>query len=136
MPDTGGNGCEIDAAGDIGTTTDPPIGVDMGCPAGTAADSPKCQPGNESDYGIAASKKLDHFWTRSDFNNQDFALGATNALYEMNGTPVRDKNNRVEWALLGRTRRSDKAAEFWGLADTKARCASIKRLMPIEKVTE
>jgi hypothetical protein len=103
---------------------------------GGVADSPKCQPGNSADFGIHASTSLDHFWTRSDFNNQDFPLGSTDPLYEMNGTPVRDKNNRVEWTLLGRTRLGAKAAEFWGLADTKARCAMIKRLMPIEKVTE
>src|SRR4051794_24859571 len=42
--DTGGNGCEIDAAGD--TVIAVPIGVDMPCPAGWAADSPGCPPGD------------------------------------------------------------------------------------------
>jgi hypothetical protein len=103
---------------------------------GTAADSAKCAAGNENDFSIGADAGLAHFWTRADYNNQDFPLGATNPLYETNGTAVRDKNNRTEWTLLGRTRTDGMAAEFWGLADTKARCAMIKRLLPIERVSE
>jgi hypothetical protein len=103
---------------------------------GTADDPPKCQPGNENDYGIMASEDLSGFWLRSDFNNQDFPLGSTNPLYEMNGTPVRNKNNRVEFRLLGRTRMADKVVQFLGLADVKAQCAQLRLLMPLEEVSE
>src|SRR5688500_524886 len=47
--ETGESGCEIDWAGDMGTTMgtvmDWPMGTAMVCPAGWAADSPRPPPG-------------------------------------------------------------------------------------------
>jgi hypothetical protein len=92
-----------------------------------------CNEGTAQFYGIDASADFTSFVIRAHYNNEDSVLGATNPIYEM---PTRTGvNNRVAFTLLGRTRESPDAKAFWALADTNARCARLKELLPAEKRT-
>jgi hypothetical protein len=104
--------------------------------SGTASDHGACQAGNENDYSITPSAALAEIFVRSDFNNQDHVMGATSPLYELGGMPVRDKNNRVKFVSLGRTREAAAAMRFWALPSLKARCDEMRRVLPLEKESE
>lgn len=103
---------------------------------GVSSDHPACSAENADRFFIEATEAFDEFTVRVDFNNEDSVLAASSPLFEAAGHPNRQKNNRITFKLLGRTREDPMAKDFLAKSDLLARCNAIQTLYPVEKVSE